>query len=72
MSNTLKCSIAECRARFKEIDGMGLSELETYATKCSTCGNWILKDEKVAQETYQKVSIKWAEAFNNAIMKRGA
>lgn len=72
MSNTLKCSIAECRARFKEIDSMGLSELETYATKCSTCGNWILKDEKVAQETYQKVSIKWAEAFNNAIMKRGA
>lgn len=73
MNHGLKCSIAECKARLKEIDGMDLAQLEKYATKCSTCGNWIHKDNAVAQETYQKVSLKWAEAFNQAILlRRGA
>lgn len=66
----LKCSLAECKARFKEIDSMGLNELEKYSTKCSTCGNWLLKDNPVANETYKKVSLKWAEAFNKSIMKK--
>jgi hypothetical protein len=52
----LKCSIAECKARLREIDSMSLSELEKYSTKCSTCGNWFLKDNKIADETYRKVS----------------
>ncbi|ARU49360.1 hypothetical protein [Sulfurospirillum diekertiae] len=72
MNSHLKCSIAECKARLKEIDSMDLKQLETYATKCSTCGNWILKDDPIANETYRKVSLKWAEEFNNAIMKKGA
>lgn len=66
----LKCTIAECKARLKEVDTMDLASLETYATKCSTCGNWFLKDNTVAQETYNKVSLKWAEAFNKAHLKR--
>lgn len=66
----LKCSIAECKARLKEIDSMGLNELEKYSTKCSTCGNWLLKDNQTANETYKKVSLKWAEAFNKSIMKK--
>lgn len=66
----LKCSIAECKARLHEADSMSLEELEKYTTKCSTCGNWFLKDNQVANETYQKVSLKWAETFNKANMKR--
>lgn len=66
----LKCSIAECKARLKEIDSMSLTELNSYATKCSNCGNWLLKDNQVANETYKKVSLKWAEAFNKTNMKR--
>jgi len=66
----LKCTIAECKSRLREIDTMGLAELEKFSTKCSTCGNWVLKDNKVAQETYNKVSLKWAEAFNKANMKK--
>ncbi len=66
----LKCSIAEYKARLREIDSMSLSELEKYSTKCSTCGNWFLKDNKIADETYRKVSLKWAEAYNKANMKR--
>ncbi len=69
-NNELKCSIAECKARFHEIDSMNLEELEKYSTRCSTCGNWFLKDNQVADETYRKVSIKWAEAFNKANLKR--
>lgn len=69
-SGELKCSIAECKARLHEIDSMSLEELDKYATKCSTCGNWILKDNQVADETYRKVSLEWAEAFNKANMKR--
>ena len=65
----LKCSLSECKARLSEIDSMDLQTLEKYATKCSTCGNWILKDNEVAQKTYQTVSLKWAEAFNKAHLK---
>jgi len=68
-SMALKCTLAECKARLKEIDYMNLDELEHYATRCATCGNWILKDDSVAQETYQKVSLKWAEEFNKALIK---
>ena len=71
MSSThLKCSIAECKARHKEIDSMNFTELEHYANKCSTCGNWILKDDTVANETYKKVSLKWAEEFNKKMTTR--
>ena len=66
----LKCSIAECKQRLSQIDSMGLPELEKYASNCSSCGNWFLKDNPVAQKTYDKVSLKWAEAFNTSIMKR--
>ena len=66
----LKCSTTECKARLQEVDSMSLAELEKYSTQCSTCGNWFLKDDKVANETYQQVSLKWAEAFNKANMKR--
>ena len=69
-SSSLKCSIAECKARLKEIDFMNLEELEQYATRCSTCGNWILKDDDVAYETYMKVSTTWAEKFNQALLDR--
>lgn len=68
--NGLKCTLAECKARLNEIDFMNLSELEKYATKCSTCGNWILKDDKTANETYNKVSIKWAEEYNRAQLNK--
>lgn len=68
-STTLKCSLSECKARLKAVDSMSLSELEEYATRCSTCGNWIIKDDAVANETYMKVSTKWAESFNEALLK---
>lgn len=61
----LKCSLSECKAKYNEIDKMSFAELAHYADRCSTCGNWFLKDSNVAQETYQKVSLKWAEEFNN-------
>ncbi|WP_263833766.1 hypothetical protein [Sulfurospirillum oryzae] len=70
MNSSLKCSIAECKARLIEIDSMDLAQLETYATKCATCGNWILKDDPVANKTYEKVSLRWAEEFNNALISR--
>ena len=68
--SSLKCSVAECKERLKQVDYMSLQELETYATRCSTCGNWVLKDHDVAQKTYQKMTLKWAEEFNKALFKR--
>lgn len=68
-SSPLKCSLSECKSRLKAVDGMSLAELEEYATRCSTCGNWILKDAPIAHETYMKISTKWAENFNNSLLK---
>ncbi|KFL33825.1 MULTISPECIES: hypothetical protein [unclassified Sulfurospirillum] len=68
-SSPLKCSLSECKARLKTVDGMSLTELEEYATRCSTCGNWILKDDPIAHETYMKISTKWAESFNKSLLK---
>lgn len=70
MSNmSLKCSLSECKARLKAVENMSLSELEEYATRCSTCGNWILKDDPIANATYTKISTKWAEAFNQSLLE---
>lgn len=66
----LKCSISECKERLKEADSMSLIELEKYTTKCSSCGNWFLKNDPVANETYKKISLKWAESFNKANLKK--
>ena len=68
--NGLKCSLSECKSRHKEVDVMSFEDLAKYASKCSTCGNWFLKDNIIAQETYQKVSLKWAEEFNKITMIR--
>jgi len=71
MSNPpLKCSPTECKARLKEANTMSLAELDEYATRCSTCGNWILKDDPIAHATYMEVSTKWAEAFNKALLEK--
>ena len=69
-STNLKCSLAECKARLKAVEGMSLAELEEYATRCSTCGNWILKDDQTAHATYMKISTKWAESFNKALLEK--
>jgi len=70
MSSTpLKCSLSECKARLKAVENMSLVELEEYATRCSTCGNWILKDDSIANETYMKISTKWAESFNQSLLE---
>ena len=68
-STSLKCSLSECKARLKAVENMSLTELEHYATRCSTCGNWRLKDDPIANETYMKVSTKWAESFNQALLE---
>ncbi len=69
-SDLLKCSLAECKARLCDAHTMSLKELETYATRCSTCGNWILKDNAVANTTYLKITTLWAEKFNEALLER--
>ena len=67
-NSNLKCSLAECKARLQGIDKMSLDELEEYATRCSTCGSWILKDNPMANETYNKISTRWAEKFNQSLL----
>lgn len=64
----LKCSILECKKRKSDVKNMSFSELEKYNTKCCNCGDWILKDEQVANETYHAVSTTWAEKFMNKVM----
>lgn len=69
-STSLKCSLDECKARLKAVDSMSLAELEEYATRCATCGSWIIKDDPVANATYLAVSTKWAEVFNKALLEK--
>lgn len=68
-SNNLKCSESECKKRLKNVETMSLSELAYYADRCSTCGNWFLKNNKIADKTYQSISLKWAEKFNSNQIK---
>ena len=68
-NDNLKCSVEECKQRMKQVDTMSFKELTEYTNKCALCGNWVLKDNKVAQETYQKISLKWAETFNKNLFK---
>lgn len=67
----LKCSASECKKRLEEVKDMPFEELEKYNTKCASCGEWIIKDEKFANQTYDAISNRWAEQFmNNLIHKK--
>lgn len=70
MAESLKCSIAECKKRLAQVDTMSFSELEKYNVKCGNCGSWILKETKIANDTYNKVSNKWAVEFMNKLLKK--
>jgi hypothetical protein len=59
----LKCSVAECKKRLADVKSMSFSELEKYNTKCQSCGDWIFKEQEVANKTYNAVAVKWSEEF---------
>lgn len=64
----LKCTSTECKQRLIQAETMSIRELEEYATRCASCGNWILKDNAIAQQTYQRISIRYAEAHNDRLI----
>lgn len=70
MSETLSCSLAQCKQRANEVETMGFDALETMNAKCETCGAWLLKETEVANHTYHKVSNRWAVVFNQNLLKK--
>jgi len=66
----LKCTEAECKKRFTEVKSMSFSELEKYTTKCASCGDWIFKEQEIANKTYNAVSSRWAQEFMNKQFRR--
>lgn len=50
---------------------MSFAELEKYNTQCANCGDWIFKEQEIANKTYNAVSNKWAEEFTKKTSKRG-
>ena len=66
----LKCTDTECKKILKKTKYMSFAELEKFNTKCATCGDWIFKEQKIANETYNAVSTKWAEEFMKKIFQR--
>jgi 1-deoxy-D-xylulose 5-phosphate reductoisomerase len=67
----LSCSSAECKRKFYGVKNMSFEELEKYNTKCSNCGDWIFKEQEIANKTYNAVSNRWAEEFMYKRVKRG-
>lgn len=65
----LKCTESECKKRLSEVKDMSFEELEKYTTKCGNCGDWIFKEQEVANKTYNEVASKWAEEFMNKQLK---
>lgn len=66
----LKCSVAECKKRKIDVKNMSMSELEKYNIKCQNCGDWIFKEQSVANDTYNAVSNRWAEEFMKKLIKK--
>lgn len=69
--DTIICTEAECKKRLADVKNMGFEELERYCVKCSKCGNWILKENEIANKTYEAVSNRWAEEFMNKKLMQG-
>ena len=59
----LSCSHIKCRKRLADVKSMSFEELEKYNTKCGNCGDWIFKEQEIANRTYNAVSNRWAEEF---------
>jgi hypothetical protein len=66
---SILCTESECKRRFADVKNMDLSELEKYCTKCAKCGNWLFKDNEIANKTYEAISNRWAEEFMSNLMK---
>lgn len=65
----IMCSESDCKKRLADVKNMSFEDLEKYCIRCGTCGDWILKNNKVANKTYEAVSNRWAEEFMNSTMK---
>jgi len=70
----IDCSIKDCKSIKKQVKNMSLKELTYYNTKCCNCGDWVFKGDtkegKVATDTYNEVSNKWAQKFMDKIIER--
>ena len=60
----------ECKKRLAKVKHMSFNNLDKYNTKCGNCGDWIFKEQEVANKTYNAVSVKWAEEFMNQQLKK--
>lgn len=66
----LTCTDSECKKRLTDVKNMSFSELEKYNSQCGSCGDWIFKEQEIANKTYNAVSVKWAEEFMNQQLRR--
>jgi len=60
----LKCSVKDCKRKKESFKNLNTKELEKIMENCQTCGNWILKDTKEANETYNFLCGIWSEKKN--------
>ena len=66
----LRCTDSECKKRLAKVKSMSFNDLDKYNTKCGNCGDWIFKEQEMANKTYNAVSVKWAEEFMNKQLKK--
>ncbi|WP_458699830.1 hypothetical protein ACKGJI_08365 [Sulfurospirillum sp. 1307] len=60
---SLTCSKSECKRMLVKSKKMDFKELEKFAIKCSNCGDWIFKEEKFANITYNEIASRYAQEF---------
>ena len=65
----LRCSDSECKRRLTDVKNMSFEELSKYNVKCCNCGDWIFKEQEVANKTYNAVSIRYAEEFMRKMLR---
>lgn len=67
----LKCGEAVCKKKCKQFTSMSIDQLCKQINLCEECNSGLFKQSPTAGNTYQMLSVLWAEGHNRMAGKLG-
>lgn len=68
-TKNLNCTEDECKEKREKFIFLTIDQLSTQIKQCEKCNSGVFKTNAVAAQTYQHISLLWAEKHNQTIGK---
>lgn len=66
---SINCTEDECKEKREKFTFMTIDQLSAQIKQCEKCNSGVFKTNAVAAQTYQSISLLWAEKHNQTIGK---